>query len=187
MAKKLDFKDFLSVDYAPGEPDQIKKNAKKRKQDIPTGSNAEYSSIHEPRKEEKEMCPECDGTGEVDGEKCDHCNGTGYHMHEALNVQQRRARSRQMKKYKARLAVGRKKAAAKLANSGTLKKRARKAARAAIAKKLTKGIPKSELTFARKQEIEKRLDKLGSRISKLAAKMLPKLRKAEMERKRSKK
>mgnify|MGYP006400050387 FL=1 len=30
---KLGFKDFLNVDYAPGEDDLVKKNAKKRKQE----------------------------------------------------------------------------------------------------------------------------------------------------------
>ena len=34
MDKKLGFKDFLSVDYAPGEPDQVKYNAKKRKVEL---------------------------------------------------------------------------------------------------------------------------------------------------------
>lgn len=185
MAKKLDFKDFLSVDYAPGEPGQIKKNAKKRKQDIPTGSNAEYSSTHAPQNESKCSCgPECPCEGQC-GDDCNcDCNED---VTEALNIQQRRARSRQMKKYKARLNIGRKKAAMKLASSDTLKRRARKAARAAVAKKITKGIPKKELTFARKQEIEKRLDKLGSRISKMATRLLPKIRKAEQQRKRSKK
>lgn len=49
---------------------------------------------------------------------------------------------------------------------------------------MTKGMSKGELTFARRQEIEKRLDKMGSRIDKLAMKLLPKIRKAEMARKR---
>jgi len=33
MEKRLGFKSFLNVDYAPGMPDQVKKNAKKRKGD----------------------------------------------------------------------------------------------------------------------------------------------------------
>ena len=103
---------------------------------------------------------------------------------EALNMQQRRARARQMKKYQARLKVGRKKARMKVANQKVLARRARKAARLAIAKKLTKGIPKSELTPARKQEIEKRIDKMGPRVTRLAKKMLPKLRQAEIGKKR---
>lgn len=48
MAKKLGFRDFLTVDYAPGMPDLIKKNAKKRKMADDAGSNAEYSSTYAP-------------------------------------------------------------------------------------------------------------------------------------------
>jgi hypothetical protein len=158
---KLKFKDFLAVDYAPGEDDLIKKNAKKRKGATTGGTNAEYSSTHAPRAESVE---------EVD---------------EALTMAQRRKKSIQMKKFQSRLAVGRKRQAAKVADTGRLKKRAQKAARAAIAKKLTKGIPKSELTPARKQEIEKRLDKMTAKISALAKKMLPKIRKAELAKKRN--
>jgi hypothetical protein len=103
---------------------------------------------------------------------------------EALTMQQRRARSRQMKKYQSRLKVGRKKASAKVANLAVLKRRAQKAARAAIAKKITKGIAKGDLTPARKQEIEKRLEKMQPRINRVAKKLLPKLRQAELARKR---
>lgn len=103
---------------------------------------------------------------------------------EALTMVQRRAKARQMKKYQARLKVGRKKASMKVADAKRLAKRARKAARNAIAKKLTKGVAKADLTPARKQEIEKRLDKMAPRITRLAKKMLPKLRQAELGKKR---
>jgi hypothetical protein len=150
MAKNLNFKDFMAVDYMPGEDDLIKHAAKKRKQYTPTGNNAESVEPTD----------------------------------EALTMTQRRAKARQMKKYQARLAVGRKKAAAKVANPKVLAKRSRKAARNAIAKKLTKGISKADLTPARKQEIEKRLDKMAPRITRLAKKMLPKIRQTELGRKR---
>ena len=103
---------------------------------------------------------------------------------EALSMAARRAKSRQMKKYRARLKVGRKKARMKIANQKVLNRRARKAARNAIVKKLTKGIAKADLTPARKQEIEKRLDKMAPRVTRLAKKMLPKLRQAEIGKKR---
>lgn len=103
---------------------------------------------------------------------------------EALTMAQRRAKSRQMKKYQARLKVGRKKAQMKVADSKRLAKRARKQARNMIAKKLTKGISKVDLTPARKQEIEKRLDKMTPRITRLAKKITPKLRQAELGKKR---
>lgn len=150
MAKNLNFKDFMAVDYMPGEDDLIKYAAKKRKQYTPTGNTGE--AVEAPA--------------------------------EALTMMQRRAKSRSMKKYQARLKVGRKKAAAKVANPKVLAKRARKAARNAIAKKMTKGISKADLTPARKAEIEKRLDKMAPRVTRLAKKMLPKLRQAELGRKR---
>jgi hypothetical protein len=103
---------------------------------------------------------------------------------EALSMTQRRARSRQMKKYQARLKVGRKKASMKVADAKRLAKRAQRTARLALAKKITKGIPKSELTPARKQEIEKKLDKMKPRINRLAKKMLPKIRQAELGKRR---
>jgi hypothetical protein len=105
---------------------------------------------------------------------------------EALDFTARQKRSRQFKKYKAKIALGRKKAARRFASQEVLKKRARKAARMALMKKLTKDIPKDELSFARRQEIEKRLDKMGTRIDKMARKLLPQMRKKELERKRGK-
>jgi len=103
---------------------------------------------------------------------------------EALTVQQRMAKSRQMKKLAPKIAIGRKRAARKMANMDTIKKRARKAARNIILKKLTKDIPKDELSMSRRQDIEKRLDKMKPKIDKLAQKMLPKVRKKELERKK---
>ena len=141
MANKLGFKDFLSVDYAPGMPDEIKHNAKKRKTDD---------------------------------------------VEEALTPAQRRQRGRIFKKFKARIKIGQERAKRKIASPEKLKARARKAARNAVLLKLTKDIPKSELNFARRQELEKRLDKpaMKRKIDMLAKRMLPKVRKAELERKR---
>jgi len=136
----LGFKDMMVVDYRPGEPEEIKYRAKKRKiQDT----------------------------------------------EEALTVPQRLAKSRQMKKYKSRLKLGRQRAARRIASKEKLEKRARKKAREAILKKLTKDIPKSDLTYARRAELEKRLDKMKSRIDRMAKKMLPKVRQAEISKRRS--
>ena len=105
---------------------------------------------------------------------------------EALNMQQRMARKRLMKRYKSRIAIGKKRAAKKMANKKTLEKRATRQARNQLAKKLTRGIPKKELSFARKQEIEKRLDKpsMQTRIKRMARKMFKDVRKKEVERKK---
>lgn len=147
MAKKLDFKDFLTVDYTQTGDPQLAYNAKKRKR-----ADQEHESV-EP-------------------------------TDEALSMAARRKKAITMKKIQARLKVGRKKASMKVADKGKLERRSRKAARNAIAKKLTKGISKAELTPARKAEIEKRLDKMQGKVSRLAKKMLPKIRKSELEKKR---
>jgi len=105
---------------------------------------------------------------------------------EALDFTARQKKSRQFKKYKAKIALGRKKAARRFASMTVLKRRAKKQARNIVFKKLTKDIPKNELSFARRQEIEKRLDKMSGRIEKLAKKLLPTVRKQEIERKRGK-
>ena len=106
---------------------------------------------------------------------------------EALNIQQRLKLARSLKKNKAKIAMGRKRAARKTANLDTLKKRAMKQARNMIIKKITKGKDKGDMSMARKQSIEKRLDKMKPKIAKIAKKLLPKVRKMEMERKKGKK
>ena len=141
MAKKLNFRDYINVDYTQTGDPQLALNAKKRKEDVePTD--------------------------------------------EALSMAARRKKGLQMKKFAARLKMGRKKASMKVADKGKLEKRSRRAARNAITKKLTKGISKAELTPSRKAEIEKRLNKMSGKVSRLAKKLMPKIRKAELARKR---
>jgi len=103
---------------------------------------------------------------------------------EALDFTARRKLARSMKKNKAKIAIGRKRAARKFADMDKLKKRAQKQARMTFFKKITKGMSKDELSFARRQDIEKRLDKMKPKIDKLARKLLPKVRQQEKDRKR---
>jgi thiamine kinase-like enzyme len=106
---------------------------------------------------------------------------------EALDMTQRLARSRQFKRNKAKIALGRKRAAQRTANMDTLKKRARKQARNIILKKLTKDIDKSELSLARRRDIEKRLDKKKNVIDKMSRKLIPQVRQQDKDRKRGSK
>ena len=107
-------------------------------------------------------------------------------VEEALTLQQRMKRGRLMKRLKARIKIGRDRARRKMANKKTLEKRSMRQARNTIAKALTRGIPKRELTFARKQEIEKRLDKpaLKARIKRIAKRIFKDVRKKEVQRKK---
>ena len=111
---------------------------------------------------------------------------TEAEVDEALNMQQRMKRSRMMKRMKARIKVGRMRAKKKMADKKKLEKRAMRQARDKIVRKITKDIPKSNLTYARKQEIEKRMDKpqFKARIKRLAKRMYPAIRKKEVARKK---
>lgn len=108
---------------------------------------------------------------------------------EALTVQQRMQRKRQMKKIKYKIKRGREIAKRRIASKEKLMKRARKQVRMMFMKKFTKDVPKSELTYARRQEIEKRLEKpaIKKRIDMLARRAFPKVRQAELAKKRGRK
>ena len=105
-----------------------------------------------------------------------------------LNPQQRRRRAMQFARMRSKIELGQKRAKSRFADPKRLLHRAKQAARKAIFIKLTKGIPKDELTFQRRQEIEKRLDTPGMKvkIERLAMKMIPKERQAEIERHKQK-
>ena len=106
---------------------------------------------------------------------------------EALDFSQRRARSRLMKKIKAKLKLGRAKAARKTASIDILKKRTLKQVRNVLFLKFSKGKTRNEIPAARRKEIEARIDKIPKeRLKNLSMKLLPKVRKQEMERKRKK-
>mgnify|MGYP001316011873 CR=1 FL=1 len=109
-------------------------------------------------------------------------------MSEVLDMNQRRKLAMRMKKNKARIAIARKRAERKVASMDTLKKRARRQARNAMVSKITKGQDKSDMSVARKKEIEKRLDRpaIQSRIDRQAKKLVKVVRKQEIERKRGK-
>lgn len=105
---------------------------------------------------------------------------------EALTLQQRMAKSRQLKRMKAKIKIGRDRAKRKMADTKKLKSRARKQARTFILKKLTKGKGKSELSFARRAELEKRMaaPAVKKRIDMFAKRMFKDVRKKEVERKK---
>jgi hypothetical protein len=48
--------------------------------------------------------------------------------------------------------------------------------------KFTKGVPKSELSMARRAELEKKLNKQKAKVDKMAKKLIPTIRKQDRER-----
>ena len=91
-----------------------------------------------------------------------------------------------MRKIKHKIARGREKAARRMASKDTLEKRSLRQARINIFKKLTKGVDKSELSFSRRAEIEKRLGSpaMKKKLKNIAKRLFKDVRKKEVERKR---
>jgi len=149
MAKPLSFKDFMVVDYRPGEDELINYRAKKRRN----------GAMHEEQEETSEE----------------------------LSIQGRRKLARSMKRRKTRLKMARKRAQKRLATKAVLSKRARRGARSTFADKLAgKGMKKSEVSVAKKKQIEKRLKQGGwqQRINILQRRLMPQKRRQEIQRKR---
>jgi hypothetical protein len=98
---------------------------------------------------------------------------TEEEVDEAMSVSQRLKAKKTFQKNKAKILMGRKKSAKKFATPEQLKKRTEKQARGAIEKKLTGGKSKSDLSFAERGQLEKKMAKKTAAIKKLAKKLLP--------------
>ena len=213
MAKIINFKDLLTVDYAPGMDPLIKRNAKKRKgneTETSGPSEAVAPGIKAPKPlSGKAAQAYLDGGKHAAnitmGREGKHTivknPGSKKHIHvftyeeyeqlidqlldeAVLNPQQRRLKAMQFKRMHAKIELGQKRAQNRFADPKRLLNRAKVAARKTIFKKLTKGMSKDELSYQRRQEIEKRLDTpmMKRKIQLLATKMIPKQRQAEIQR-----
>ena len=103
---------------------------------------------------------------------------------EALTPAQRMKAKVNFKKNKAKIMLGRKKAAKKLASPDQLKSRAQLQARKVLLNKLLKGRSKDDLSFAQKHEVEKKLAMKRNAINKIAKKLLPKVKAADRAKKK---
>ncbi len=107
-------------------------------------------------------------------------------LDEALTLAQRQKMKAAFRRNKAKILRGRKKAAKKLASPEKLKARATKAARTLLMKKILKDKDKSDLSFAARAELEKKLAKKKGAINKIAKKLLPRIKKADREKLKTK-
>ena len=87
---------------------------------------------------------------------------------EAVTMATRMKMKAAMRKNKAKIKLGRKKAAKKLASPEKLKQRSRKQARELIIKKLLKDKKKADLSYAARQDLEKRVAKKQGAILKIS-------------------
>lgn len=157
----LSFRHFYVVEYRPGEDELINYRAKKRRN----------GAMYEHHKKD------------TDGNPIPHDD---EEMNEALTMAQRQKRARIMKRLKSRIKIGRERQKRRMADKGRLEKRAIKQAKNKVIKKILKGKQKRDLSFARRQEIEKRIEKpaVKKRIERLAKRMFPSIRRAEVQRKK---
>lgn len=103
-----------------------------------------------------------------------------------LTRQQRRKLGLRMKKNRHKMKIGRDRAKRRMANLETLKKRAKKAARKMLKNKFAKNRRYAELGDGEKMQIDKRIEKVSkNRLAALERKLLPKIKKAERDRKRA--
>jgi hypothetical protein len=147
------FKDFIVVDYRPGRDDQSKYNAQKNKRSASEG-------VDDPNR----------------------VYATEAEVDEALTTQQRIKMKQIMRRNKAKIQLGKRRAARKIATMDVLKKRARRQARKAILKKILKNKDKSDLSYSTRAAFEKMVNKRQTAINRLAKKLLPQVRKADREK-----
>jgi hypothetical protein len=168
----ISFKHFTIVEYKPGMGELINYKTQKRRR---LGESTGCCSI----------CCDCEKTNAGQTCQCDPCNCCECDVNEALSFTQRRAKARVMKRIKAKLKMGQRKAKARTADLPRLKKRAKKQALNTLFKKFSKGKSRADIAPARRAEIEKRIKKMGSKVDRIAKKLLPQVRSAEKERKRN--
>tara|TARA_Y100000389_G_scaffold48751_2_gene44186 strand:+ start:44696 stop:45085 length:390 start_codon:yes stop_codon:yes gene_type:complete len=95
---------------------------------------------------------------------------------EALNVQQRMKLKQSLRRNKAKIQLGRRRAARKMASAEVLKGRAHKQAKNIIVKKILKNKQKNDLSYGSRVNLEKQVAKRKGAILRLAKKLLPKVR-----------
>ena len=192
--KKLSFDDMHVTDYMPGEDPQVNYRAYRRHRTIGVGEGGPVGEAYDPASGQHSPKVSMGYTGKhmvlknpLDKKKHTHVFDIEKEdVDEALTVSQRLARKRQFQRIKSKVKLGRERAKRRIASKEKLEKRSRKAARAQLLKKIIKDIPKGDLTFARRQEVEKRLETpaMKKRIDMIARKMFPKVRQAELAKKR---
>lgn len=104
-------------------------------------------------------------------------------QHEALTTQQRLKLKRSIIRNKAKIRMGQKRAERRIASQDVLKTRAMRMARKLMLKRILKNKDKEELSYSQRAEYEKILNKRKAGIKRLATKLIPKMRKLELQRK----
>jgi hypothetical protein len=101
-----------------------------------------------------------------------------------LNVGQRRKRGMQLRRRKSRIKFQRARIMRRFADKGRIQKRAQRGARNMFKKRFAGGKSYSSLSPAQKITVDRRTSKFTKAISRVSKRLVPKLRRKEMQRKR---
>ena len=99
-----------------------------------------------------------------------------------LTIAQRKQRARTMRRFKAKIAAARRRLRKRKASPEKLKLRAQKQARNLIKKKLSGGKEYNEMTPSEKIVVDKKIERRHAMIKRIATRLLPTVRRTEMER-----
>jgi hypothetical protein len=105
---------------------------------------------------------------------------------EALTPQQRMKLKQALRRNKAKIALGRKRAMRRVATGDVLKKRAQRAARKKILNLILKNRNKQDLSYSQRANIEKQVKKRGAAIQRIAKRLLPVVRQKDRQKFRNK-
>lgn len=105
---------------------------------------------------------------------------------EVLGIQQRMKKKQAMRRNKAKIAMGRRRAARKVASTDVLKNRAQRQARNIIVKKILKNRSKGDLSYGSRAALEKMVAKRKGAIDRIARKLLPSVRQKDRTKLRKK-
>ena len=104
-------------------------------------------------------------------------------MDEALSLQGRRKRAMQVRRLKAKLLRARERSMRRFASQPTLTKRARRQAVTFLKRRIGGGRAYASLSPSQKISIDKKIDKMKSVVGKIGSRLLPQVRRAEVQRK----
>lgn len=175
----LSFKDFTVVDYTQTGDEMLAYKAQKRHRGV-VGEDVSEDPCWDShkqvgmKKKGNKMVPNCVPKNEES------------ETSEKLTLQGRRALARAMKRNKAKVKLGRKRAMQKTANQDALMNRATKQARNQLFRKFSKGVDRGDMSPARRAEIEKKVAKMSGRVKAIARKLVPSVRRLDKERRSSK-
>lgn len=93
-------------------------------------------------------------------------------LDEVLDTRARLKKAQSLRRHKAQINIGRKRAAKRLASMDKIKKRALGRAKRRLISRLTQGRGKAQLSYGGRQQLEKRLARMKGGISRLAVKLI---------------